>query len=217
MLTKILNEIKLESKPDAIGKTSSGEVVEFKVDEQNRLECDAKNLISLKILNPKVIRFLNCSRNQLTTLDVSKCVNLEYLWCYHNGLTSLDVSNNVNLLSIGCSSNNIKSLNISNCVNLEDIDYDEETTELIENPINEIKVESDKPDAIGKDSLGKYMEHWVDECGILSCFDENLISLKILNPNIIKELHCSHNELIYLDISKGINLEVLYCSDNIIE
>ena len=125
-----LNEVEAVSHNQQIyGETTSGEIINFKLDEFNNLNCFEKNLKTLVVNNPKVKTIL-CSYNQLTILKLSRLPNLETLSCGHNQLTTLNISNCLNLKTLHCDDNYLTSLNISKCPNLEELDcsYNKLTT-----------------------------------------------------------------------------------------
>ena len=96
-------------RPDAVGITTDGKEIEFKLNDHLELDCSNQNLKSLEIFN-KNIKYLFCDNNQLTTLNLSSLTNLDTLYCSNNQLTTL---------------------NITGLTNLKYLDYDKYKTKLI--------------------------------------------------------------------------------------
>jgi Leucine-rich repeat (LRR) protein len=149
---QILAEVEAVSPNQQIyGFTVDDEIINFKLDGFNNLNCIGKNLKTLIVNDPQItqiycgmnllttlklgrlsnLKHLSCTNNQLTNLDVSKCPNLETLYCYTNQLKSLNVSNCPNLKNLWCHDNQLTTLDISRCPKLKDLYYDKDKTQLI--------------------------------------------------------------------------------------
>jgi hypothetical protein len=115
----ILAEVEAVSHNQQIyGKTTSGEIINFKLDKYNELHCYNKNLKTLVVNDPKV-EYILCDNNQLTILKLGKLPNLRYLYCINNKLKSLNVSGCLNLQDLNCMNNNLVNLDLSKCSKLE--------------------------------------------------------------------------------------------------
>jgi Leucine-rich repeat (LRR) protein len=146
--------VEIESVPanrQIYGETIDGEIINFKLDEFNNLNCIGKNLKTLIVNDLRItqiycgmnllttlrlgrlsnLKILSCTNNKLTNLDVSKCPNLEKLYCYTNQLKSLNVSNCPNLKELWCHDNQLTTLDIFRCPKLKDLYYDKDKTQLI--------------------------------------------------------------------------------------
>jgi Leucine-rich repeat (LRR) protein len=128
---QILVEVKAVSHNQQIyGETIDGEIINFKLDEFNNLNCIGKNLKTLVVNDSRVKKIL-CSSNQLTILKLGRLPNLVKLHCYTNQLTNLDVLKCPNLEILYCYGNKLTNLNLSGCPNLKNLDcYDNDLTNL---------------------------------------------------------------------------------------
>jgi hypothetical protein len=98
----------------------------------NELWCDDNQLTDLNLTDVGQVTSLGCSGNQLTELDLSAVRQLETLYCGGNQLTELDLSEFSELWLLSCEDSLLTELDISRLENLEDLEYDFDTTRLIQ-------------------------------------------------------------------------------------
>lgn len=202
-----------------IGVTNTGEEILINV-QNGSCYCSNNDLVKLNVAKPELITKLYCFDNQLTSLP-DGMVNLKELWCYNNQLTSLpeDMVNltelwcydnqltslpkgMVKLQSLSCGGNKISSIP-EGMLNLGVLECDIDIPEYLKNQLLSVK-------GTTADGKIKYFDVKYRTC---RCANENLVSLEVTNPGVLKELDCSFNQLTSLPDGM-VNLESLFCSGN---
>ncbi len=163
-----------------------------------KLNCWSNNLTELNISNNTLLEILHCNSNKITELDVSHNTTLRILGCYNNNLTKLDINQNSLLESLYCHSNDLTKLDISKNVVLEDLDcaYNKITMLKI-NKLSYNKLELEKNNLHGENSILSYLSNVKEEDGIIKVID-------ITKPGTYQYSSC------YIDNGIPINFTILY-------
>lgn len=99
-----------------------------------KLYCDGNQLTSLDLSGVPHLTDLNCWDNKIVSLDLSAVPQLKDLICGHNQLTRLELSAVPLLIELFCKPNQITELDIRPLQNLKELDYEMDTTRLIQRP-----------------------------------------------------------------------------------
>jgi|GEM_PF-1137392 len=158
------------------------------------LGCGYNNLTTLDLSKNDKIKELSCENNSISNLDVSALKSLTRLGCSNNKLTELDLSNNTKLNTLSCSNNNLTKLDLSNLYSIGEINC-------------------------GNNNLTYLNIARTNHCR-LSC-SENRLTLSDLQR--IKRLNSPYsfsytsNKKVYEPVAGGINYEIDYTADAIID
>jgi hypothetical protein len=192
------------------------------------LYCQSNQLTSLDVSKNKALEFLNCSKNQLTTLDVSVNTALVGLYSSSNQLTDLNLKNgnNTNLAYL-----NLKNNPNLSCIQVDDAIYSNANWSSEKDVAANYSTNCTIYFVIIPDSNfeQKLIDLGIDTDGlngkITAANINSITTLDLSNSNIkdltgienftaLNTLDCSNNQLVSLDLSKNINLQILYVTGN---
>ncbi|SRX52625.1 T9SS type A sorting domain-containing protein [Aequorivita sp. CIP111184] len=170
------------------------------------LNCHDNSLTVLDISQNQNLKKLRCSWNQLTNLDISQNLNLELLVCYHNELTNIDVTQHPNLEELWVSINPLTSLDVTHNSSLKKLHCD--STQLTSLDVSQ---NSNLEGLSFKDTQFSNIDVTQNfKLRYITFSNANLTHLDLSqNPNLIA-LDCYNNQLIYLNIKNGNNINMPY-------
>ncbi|WP_348824594.1 LamG-like jellyroll fold domain-containing protein [Flavobacterium aestuarii] len=194
------------------------------------LYCQSNQLTSLDVSKNKALEFLNCAKNQLTTLDVSVNTALVGLYSNSNQLTNLNLKNgnNTNLAYL-----NLKNNPNLSCIQVDDAIYSnanwsdkKDETANFNTDCQDSNQYTLIPDSnfeqklidLGIDTDGLNGKITITDISAVTTLDLSNSNIKDLTGiesfTALNILDCSNNQLVSLDLSKNINLQILYVTGN---
>ncbi|WP_299114852.1 T9SS type A sorting domain-containing protein [uncultured Winogradskyella sp.] len=160
-----------------------------------RLNCSSNNIDDLNgifgISGALSLTELYCAGNNFANIDISQNTSLEVLDCSDNKLINLDLSNNALLRILNTSNNLLSNLDISALPVLEDVNCDSN------------RIDNLTTSTVLNNTLTK-----------LSCANNNLSNLQLVNYQDLVSLNCRSNELSQLEINGLNSLEFLDFTSN---
>lgn len=155
------------------------------------------------------IRILECSDNNLEKLDISRSPHLRKIDCGWNKLKTLDTSHHLELRDLNCEANYIHELDFSANQRMELLICGLQGYEWARQTGNDYRLLKKLRLPVQKEnSEGIYLRK-------LSIREISEEAIPVFSDYpYLKELNCSVNRLMTIDITKNTQLEILNCSSN---